>query len=169
MYDHARHHRRSLRLPGYDYALTGAYYVTICTHERACLFGQLMDDVVHLSEYGDILADAWRGLPLHHAGVETGPAVIMPNHLHGIILIAQAVAPRDHRGPGPQSSSVGAIVGGLKAAVARRINIERGTPGGPVWQSNYYEHVVRDDDDWARICHYIEMNPATWAGDPENL
>jgi REP element-mobilizing transposase RayT len=70
--------------------------------------------------------------------------------------------------PAPVSGSVGAIVGGLKSSVARRINALRGTPGASVWQRNYYEHIVRDEKDWARICHYIEMNPAVWADDPEN-
>ena len=90
MHDPDRHHRHSLRLPGYDYALVGAYYVTICTHERARLLGEVVDGAMRLSPSGEAAAAAWLWLATHHPWVTLGPAVVMPNHLHGIVIIGAA-------------------------------------------------------------------------------
>src|SRR5512137_1336233 len=83
-----RHQRRSIRLPGYDYSQPGAYFLTLCTHERETLFGDVVDDVMRLNDYGEIVAAVWADLPNHYPHVELDAFVIMPNHVHGIIVIA---------------------------------------------------------------------------------
>ncbi len=182
-YDPDRRHRRSIRLPEFDYASDGAYFVTICTQKRACLFGEIVNGEMGLNEAGRVVQDCWLAIPTHFSHVSLGPFVVMPNHLHGIIVInkhlikqgvgAQHAAPllasaqsdsRPHVVPG----SLGAIVRSFKAAATRCINTLCGTPGEPVWQRNYYEHVVRDDADLDRIWRYIEANPARWDEDREN-
>ncbi|HOG45735.1 MAG TPA: hypothetical protein PLJ35_08885 [Anaerolineae bacterium] len=80
-------HRRSIRLSGYDYAQAGAYFITICTYQRECFLGQVHDGSLRLSPCGELVDECWRGLPLHFAHVELDAHVIMPNHIHGIILI----------------------------------------------------------------------------------
>ena len=88
-----RTNRRSLRLQGYDYAQTGAYFVTICTQDRNCLFGEIIDGEVRLNEAGRMIQAAWNDLPVHYPGVDIDASVIMPNHLHGIVVLVGA-APR---------------------------------------------------------------------------
>ena len=188
------HHRRSIRLRGYGYARAGAYFVTICTHERTMLF-------VDLSMRG-IAEEAWR-LIMDSDDRPIDEFVVMPNHVHGIIWIASpnrvGAQQRRHRFPafpmtgdaravsgqradfvaaplrtpdaGTQQvipGSLGALLRAFKAATAKRINNLRKTPGAPVWQRNYYEHVVRGEADLARIREYIRDNPLKWADDPDN-
>lgn len=165
-YDPARHHRRSIRLRGYDYTVQGAYYVTICIHGRQCLLGDVVGGAVRLSDYGRIVTACWDAIPDHFSGVELDAFVVMPDHVHGIVVIAtDPPAPATGGQPtGPPKRSLGAIVGSFKAAAARQINQLRGTAGAPFWQRNYYEHIVRDSADLDRIRAYIECNPARWLG-----
>ena len=99
-FDTRKHHRRSIRLKGYDYASEGAYYVTIVTYERECLFGEIIDNEMCLSPYGEIAQKWWDDIPIHFPNVETGAFVIMPNHTHGNIFIfeerrGEVVSPRN--------------------------------------------------------------------------
>ncbi|MCP9469504.1 MAG: hypothetical protein NNA31_05825 [Nitrospira sp.] len=89
-YDPEKHHRRSIRLKGYDYSQDGAYFVTICTHNRVCLFGEVVDGELRLNELGEIVAWTWRDLPNHVPNVELDAFVVMPNHVHGIVVIPAA-------------------------------------------------------------------------------
>ena len=157
-YDPDRHHRRSIRLPGHDYAGGGSYFVTICTQGRECLFGDAIDGNVVLLPFGQIVAQEWRTSAAVRPTLRLDAFVVMPNHVHGIVTIvdenvgAHSDAPR--RGAllrAPTSGAVtrpprtiGAFVGAFKGAVTRRINALRDTAGSPVWQRNYYEHVIRD-------------------------
>jgi len=175
-HDPEKHHRRSVRLRGYDYAQPGAYFVTICTHERECLLGEIVDGEMVLNEYGHIVRACWEVIADHFPHVTLDTFVIMPNHVHGIIMIDSPVGAR-HASPlpsdvtpprGPKGGSVGAIVGSFKSAVTRRINEMRGTPGMTIWQRNYYEHIIRDEDDLHDIRRYILENPLKWALDREN-
>jgi putative transposase len=86
-YDPSRHHRRSIRLKGYDYSRPGAYFITIVAQDRACLFGKVVDGVMHLSEVGQIVAESWQWLAAQYDYVTLDAWVVMPNHLHGIIVI----------------------------------------------------------------------------------
>lgn len=183
------HERRTIRLSGYDYGQPGAYFVTVCTYQRVCVFGEVAGDVMHRNALGEIVYEEWLRTAVVRSNVTVGPGdiVVMPNHVHGIITIAGRGRPHDDdpwRGPdlrrdagvphqtgprGPAPGSIGAIVGQLKSVTTRRVNAFRGTPGGRLWQRNYYEHVVRDRAALARIRLYIADNPVRWADDPDNL
>jgi putative transposase len=154
-----KHRRRSVRLKGHDYAEPGAYFVTVCTRHRACLLGHVMNGEMHLNEAGQIAQRCWEEIPHHFPLVELDAFVVMPNHAHGMIVIqgrgeasnvplhvpkttwTSDASPLRQCPNGTQSGSLSAIVQNLKSVSTRRMNAARGTPGTPVWQRNYYEHV----------------------------
>lgn len=140
--------RRSIRLKCYDHAQLGAYFVTICTWNRAILFGHAMNGEMHLNEAGEVVREQWLRTAKVRPNVELDTFVIMPNHLHGTIVIHEQCRGTLQRAPTqterfaqPTSNSIPAIVRLFKSAATVRINIQRGTPGTPVWQRGYYEHV----------------------------
>jgi putative transposase len=166
---------RSIRLKGYDYAQAGAYFVTICTHKRDCLLGEVVDEEIMVSPYGEIAIACFREIPLHFAHAVVDAFVVMPNHLHGIIVIthgahveAQHAAPLHGSVNAPRVGALSTIVRSFKSASAKCINELRGMPGTSFWQRNYYEHVIRNERDLERIREYIAMNPLKWALDREN-
>lgn len=166
-YNPEKHHRRSIRLKGYDYSQVGAYFVTICAQNRVCLFGDIVDGEMHLNYIGNIVADSWQWLALQYDYVELDEWMIMPNHIHGIIVVNDCrgdsrIAPTGKRKP------IGRLIGAFKTVSTKHINIIRGTPGIPVWQRNYYEHIVRNDESLNRIREYIKNNPLQWKLDREN-
>ena len=175
------HHRRSIRLKGYDYSQAGAYFVTICVHDRECLFGEIVDGEMRLNDFGRIVSAEWIRSGELRSEIEIGEYVVMPNHFHGIVIITDIVGNGDVcRGdrpvaptrPGPQPKSIGAMMAGFKSIVTKRINILRDTPGLPVWQRNYHEHVIRNDADYNRIAEYVAYNPQRWIEDklhPDNF
>jgi REP element-mobilizing transposase RayT len=164
------HHRRSLRLNGYDYSAAGAYFVTICAHGRECLFGEIVDGEMRGNDFGLIVEAEWKRSAEIRSEIELGEFVVMPNHFHGIARIADFVGAYGHtplhatpfRSP---SKTIGAMIRGFKAAVTTQINQLRGTPHVPVWQRNYHEHIIRNDSDYRRIAEYIATNPHYWVGD----
>ena len=176
-------HRRSIRLQWRDYGQPGAYFVTICTRDRECLFGEIADGRMWLNDMGHAVEAEWLNTAHIRPQVELGAYVVMPNHFHAIVVIVDngrdvlagrgilddrgvsEYAPTEFRSP---SQTIGAIVRGFKSAVTKRINAIRGTPGLPVWQRNYYEHVIRNDDELDRIRQYIVDNSVQWAMDREN-
>jgi len=140
------HHRRSIRLREYDYSWAGWYYVTVCAHKIECVFGEVVEDQMQLSRVGKIIEAEWLRTPGIRPGVELDDYVIMPNHLHGIVIIGDTrrgvsqYAPTENttsskalRSP---SQNLGAIIRGFKSATTKRINLSHGTPGNPVWQRN---------------------------------
>ena len=189
-YDPKRHHRRSIRLKGYDYTRRGAYFITIGTRDRVPLFGRIETGIMHLSEFGEWAEFHWHDLLNHHPNVDLDEYIVMPDHMHGIIVLdgsVRATPASPHTDPtwatpasphtdptwatqtsplrrptGPPSGSLGAIVGSYKSAVARRINAARETPGTTVWHRDYYEHIIRDDAELERIRDYIRDNPVKW-------
>lgn len=178
-YNPAVHHRRSIRMKGYDYTQPGAYFITICTHRREWLFGHVRHGEMQLSPLGCVVAARWQALPRTFR-VRLDEWVVMPNHVHGIIWIVQgetassagagAAAPQtrvgnDGRPRGPARGSVGAIVGNLKSVSTRRSNRIRRTPGARLWQRGYWEHIVRDKWALRRIRAYIRNNPRRWERD----
>jgi len=182
------HHRRSIRLQGYDYSQNGAYYVTLCTQNRECLFGEIVKGQMILNEYGKIVEQCWNDLPDHYNNIELDAYVIMPNHFHGIILITDNVDNVDnvraihelpiHELPRQQQKQrqqqrrkmlLPKIVGRFKMNSAKQINQMRNTPGISVWQRNYYEHIIRDEKSLENIRNYIINNPAKWQDDDYNL
>ena len=169
--------RRSLRLPGYDYRTPGAYFITIVTHERRSLFGRVANDSVEPTAMGAIAQELWLEIPQHFPHVQLDAFIVMPNHIHGLILLAwspevgarHAVPlPRAEAFGQPRPGSLPTIVRSYKSAVTRRINLQRQTPGHPVWQRNYWEYVVRSEAALARIRDYIAANPYRWRQDPLN-
>jgi REP element-mobilizing transposase RayT len=169
------HHRRSIRLADYDYSAEGGYFITIVTQGRACLFGEVIDGVMQLNDYGKIVWDEWfRSTDIRHEiELNMDEFVVMPNHIHGIVIINddqgrgdRPVAPTKPIGPPPKS--IGAFVAGYKSAVTKRINILRNTPGVAVWQRNYYDHIITSERDYYNIANYISSNPMNWESDTEN-
>ena len=172
MYDPNRHHRRSVRLPDMTYAEPGGYFVTLCVEGKVCLFGDVVDAEMHPNAFGKIVQEEWDRTATVRPYVELDAFVVMPNHIHGIIIIradgidtsevgaTRRIAPTNARGPEP--GSIGAMIGQFKSAATKRINHQRGTPGVPVWQRNYHEHIIRSGRDIDRIRQYIAENPARW-------
>ena len=167
-HDPNKHHRRSIRLKGFDYAQENAYFVTICTQNGTCLFGEIMNEQMRLNDAGRVAQMVWKTIPNHFPQVEIDASVVMLNHVHGIIIIVGATHASPPRQSGPPKGSLGAIVGSYKSAVSRRINQLHRTPGATVWQRNYYEHIIRNDTALNRLRQYIIDNPARWADDQEN-
>lgn len=162
-------HRRSIRLRGYDYRQMGAYYVTLCTYQKYCWFGEIVDGVMSPNTMGSIVEAIWNNLPSHFPFLELDAFVLMPNHLHGILVIAddRPLSPSSNSLNGTVSGSLGAIVQNLKSVSTRRTNRVTGNRG-TIWQRNYYEHIIRTDRAYENIRRYIIENPQRWHEDPEN-
>lgn len=168
------HHRHSIRLRGYDYSQAGAYFMTLCQITRECIFGNIDNGVMWLNEYGEIVVDCWEEIPQHFPGVELDVFVVMPNHAHGVLVLPgadTAGSTRATHAPPLQGDTppvLGTVIGAFKSAATRRINLLRGMPGEPVWLRNYFERVIRDEDELNKIREYITYNPANWAQDKIN-
>jgi len=175
-YDPERHHRRSIRLGGYDYSQPGAYFVTICTRERELLFGEASEGRMFLNAHGQLVAECWSWLSRRYPYVNLDARVVMPNHLHGILVItdsnavygrgASRSAPTQHAPV--RRKTLGRLIGAFKTISTKRINAARGTAGARVWQRNYYEHIIRNQRELDALRGYIRANPCRWADDPDN-
>jgi putative transposase len=159
-----RPQRKNIRLPGYDYSLPGAYFVTICTKGRIKLFGEIAEKKMIRNNYGDIVQSCWDDIPCHYPHVKLDEFVIMPDHIHGIIVINDNPVGSRHastllRG---RSNVLGDIIGSFKSAATKRVNEIRHTSGSSVWQRGYYEHIIRDANSLNRIRKYIKYNPFEW-------
>ena len=171
-YDPIIHHRRSIRLAGYDYTRAGAYYITIVTWQREEIFGEVVNGEMQLSSMGRIAEEYWRLIPKHFSHAELEAFVVMPNHIHGIIILDDdARTGTIYRAPTPAptpteqfqkpvAGSIPTIMRTYKASVSRRIQKEHHETN--IWQRNYYEHIVRDQADYERIAGYILSNPVNW-------
>jgi REP element-mobilizing transposase RayT len=170
--------RRSIRLKDYDYRSGGFYFITICTEKRKLLFGKIVDGEMQLNMAGKIAQKCWTEIPAHYPSVKLDMFVIMPNHIHGILIIeeniedikvknmarAQDIAPlRGMRSRKVMSGSVGAIVRGYKIGVSKWFL--NNTFIKDVWQRNYYEHIIRKEESLLKIQEYILNNPASWEKD----
>jgi putative transposase len=224
-YDLSKHHRQSIRLKCYDYSADGMYFITICAYQRNCLFGAIANGVMHHNEYGQIVAEEWLKSAEIRQEIELGEWVVMPNHIHGIVIIdrskpvnfvgAQGLAPLQDLPPRPISpqnlslqptspqdvppqpispqnlspqpislkdvlphptssyqgvasrkpKSLSTFIAGFKMAATKKINLARNAPGTPVWQRNYYEHIIRSEVAFQTILKYIRENSKTWDSD----
>jgi len=165
MYDPRIHHRQSTRLRGYDYAKAGLYFITICCHNRLCLFGDVVGGMMILNDAGKNADDCWMEIPAHFPNVTLHEYVIMPNHVHGIIeLIGGGVGVKNisplHRHPRSPSKTIGSIVRGYKIGVTKWFR--NNTDVQNVWQRNYYDHIIRDENSFEKISAYIRNNPSKW-------
>ena len=177
--------RRSIRLKGYAYSQAGAYFVSIVTQGRECCFGDVIGKDMRLNDAGRMAHRVWESLPLRFPGVETDYFVVMPNHLHGIVIMNNlprnpggGAAVKDRAAAGDRATTrvaptLGRVVGAYKSLTT--LEYTRGvktcnwpTFEGRLWQRNYYEHIVRDDESLSRIRQYISDNPAQWMFDKEN-
>jgi REP element-mobilizing transposase RayT len=157
--------RKSVRLRGFDYSQPGHYFVTICTADRRPTLGQITNGAVQLSAAGVIVDDVWSALPNYYVNVALDEFVIMPNHLHAILLLKDVVPSAEL--PNPRKRGLSEILRGFKSMSARAVNMA-GFGKAPFWQRGYYEHVVRNESELRRIRQYIEENPLAWSNDPEN-
>lgn len=171
MKSHKNNYRKSIRLSGYDYSQQGAYYITIVTNKRKCVFGEIIRGEIQLSKIGSIVDNVWLSIPEHFPHVTAEVYQIMPNHIHGIIVIVgarHAVPLQGIENFGkPVRGSIPTIVRSFKSEVTRRVNVLRNTPGEILWQRNYYEHVIRDEKEYQAMFDYIIMNPQNWEDDAE--
>lgn len=186
--DFPKHNRQSIRLQGYDYAQPGAYFITVVTQDRACLFGEIVNGEMRINEWGEMAQQCCLEIPDHFPQTQLDEYIIMPDHIHGIIIIndspivgAKKFSPNnmetnDFSPQTPQQSNIalfrspsqtiGSVVRGFKIGVTKWIHqIERAKNISPlpnVWQRNYYEHIIRNDDELHRIRDYIRNNPRNW-------
>ncbi len=181
------YHRRSIRLNGYDYTQNGNYFLTICTRNRECLFGDVRDGKMYLSNYGGLVNECWQEIPAHFPQIVLHEYVIMPNHVHGIIEINNPQSTGANMGvctnavgvganvvgvgannysplrtpqsrPCGTSRTVGSVVRGFKIGVTKQM-------GFSPWQRNYYEHIIRNDESYQNIVQYMAQNPLKWEED----
>jgi REP element-mobilizing transposase RayT len=167
------HYRKTIRLKEYDYSSPGEYFVTLCTHQRDDIFGTIVNESVCLSPAGNIIKQYWEEIPKHFENVELDEFIIMPNHIHGIIVLTEPIGVI-HESPLPMTQrqrrtmTLSKIIGRFKMLTAKEINLMHNAPGHPVWQRNYYEHIIRNDKDLNNIREYIVNNPMQWHVDEEN-
>jgi len=167
-YDILKHHRRSIRLKGYDYTQPGAYFVTVVTRERECSFGEIVNNEMVVNPVGKIVLDTWGWLAAQYAYVTLDEFCVMPNHFHGVIMINDTGVCRGGSRTAPtKTKPLGRLIGAFKTVSTKRINEMRGTPGVTLWQRNYYEHIIRNEHELGRIRTYIAANPARWQEDEE--
>ena len=160
--------RKSIRIPNYDYAQAGMYFVTICTHNRTPLFGAVVDGVMHLNAFGKIVELAWLDLPKHYPNMQSDGFVVMPNHVHGIITLLPIEKPQERAGLKPAPTRVHGLfemVRAFKTFSAKRVNQLRQTSGTSIWQRGYHEHIIRSDASYLNIAEYIQTNPQRWSDD----
>ena len=163
----------STRLKNQDYSSNGYYYITICTKNREWLLGNIVGGKMQLSVIGEIVLQGWNDSFVMRAELFCDQFVIMPNHIHGIVIIEKPVHHVETHGraslhPYRTPKSVSSFVAGFKSAVTKRVNEIRQTPGVPLWQSLFYDHIIRDEKSLQGIREYIVDNPMNWQTDEMN-
>ncbi len=168
------HHesRKTIRLQRISYAEHGAYFLTLVTHDRIPLFGEIENGEVKISQVGLVVRGEWVGSATMRPHLVLDEFVIMPNHLHAIVGLAKedpsarSAALRTSRDRAP--ASISSFIAGFKAATTRRIREHLRNPHFQVWQPRFHDHVIRDDRDFDEIREYIHNNPVQWEFDQEN-
>ncbi|MDI9571434.1 MAG: transposase [Pseudomonadota bacterium] len=211
-----KHHRCSIRLRGYDYSRPGAYFITICAQNRECLFGDIVNGEMRLNDAGVMVQSVWDEIPAHYPGIYIDVFIVMPNHIHGIVVVGAAPRGRPDvmvpcgrpgdvtgqnngqaqgpaattgggdgnctnngqaRGPAPTAGSVGLslpdVVNRFKSMTTKRYadgakQNRWPTFSGKLWQRNYYEHIIRNENELNRSRQYIMYNPVKWDTNREN-
>lgn len=152
-----RKRKNSLRLAGYDYSQSGMYFVTVLSYQRLQLFGHIKNSEMTLSKLGNIIVSCWQQIPKHFQSVELDAFVMMPNHIHGIIVLQDD----------SEKVTLGHVMNTFKGAVtrqARKSNLDIDLEH-PVWHRNFHDHIIRNEADLNRIRQYVQTNPARWEAD----
>ena len=169
--------RKSIRWSAYNYALGGIFFITICAYEKRLSFAKVTGEAIRLSGLGRLIRSEWLKTGEMRDEIELGEFVIMPNHFHALLKISLGDLRKDpafdherarnsnRKFTAPVRGSLGSVVSMFKASTTTKWNTECGTPGNPVWQRGYFDHVVRDEDDFDAIRHYIKTNPSRWIED----
>ncbi len=153
--------------------------MTICSRNREFLFGEIIGGQMRTNETGRMIHSVWYELPKHYPGIGVDVFVVMPNHVHGIVVVGAGPSPRRPRPGGGQPQGVAPtislpnVVHRFKSMTTAPYRRSLGTKGkdesgGILWQRNYYEHIVRNDGELNEIRVYIATNPQRWAEDREN-
>jgi REP element-mobilizing transposase RayT len=185
--DPEKYNRHSIRMKGYDYSLPGAYFVTLISFHTEYLFGEVKNGELLQSDIGGLIKDCWMGLPIFFEHIRLDEQVLMPNHLHGIIIIDTALgkgeafsdiepieveAESENASPlrprGTQPGLLGAIIQNFKSVSTRMANKRYFEPGNKIWQRDYYERIIRNERELNAIRQYIRDNPLNWDLDSEN-
>lgn len=175
---HNKYRVESIRLKNYDYTKDGSYFITICTDDRLPLFGNIRNGLMEMNEYGIIVTKCWNDLPNHYPNLILDEFVIMPNHIHGIMIIDNKRVGYVETGLRPVSTNMmittppkknihglPEFIRALKSFSTRRINKIRNTHGKTIWQRNYYDRIIRNEDELNRTRQYLINNPAKWKED----
>jgi putative transposase len=168
------HHRRSIRLKGYGYSQPGYYFVTICTRNRECILGNVVDGRMQLSKMGQLVQIVWKDLLKRFEDLELDKFTVMPNHILGIITIVGAGLALPNQGAASSAPTKDVsirlvdVVRAFKSISAIKVNRFLSRLGVPLWQRNYYEHIIRNEESLNRVREYIETNPLRWELDREN-
>jgi len=157
--------RKSPRLQGYDYGQAGAYFVTLCCYQRLSFFGNIVDEKMHLNDTGILAEQCWQAIPVHFPNVELDDWMIMPNHMHGILLLTDTVAVSDKPSNSPVCVRLSSIINSYKGAVTRAERQRCSMPELRIWQPRYHDHIIRNERDLNRIREYVQTNPAQWQTD----
>jgi putative transposase len=161
--------RKRLRLPTRDYSQAGSYFMTICTHEKKCVLGSVGSARVQLSRIGEIVRATWNALPERFPRVVLDELVIMPNHLHAILILVGGVNMSKMPATGRAAhASLADVIGAFKSISTIHVNRLLNSKGSPLWQRSYFEHVIRNGEDLKNIQRYILENPLRWSLDEEN-
>ncbi len=180
--------RKHVRLPGYNYAAAGYYFVTVCSHNRRHVFGEITEKGMCSTPTAVQAEQCWNDIPVHHAQTALDAFVVMPNHVHGIVVLAwqaagdAGVAPTTECSvaklrsqeihpavavPGSNAHSLSTVIGSFKSAVSRKLGW-KARHSLPLWQRGFYEHVIRSEDELAAVREYIKTNPLNWQLDELN-
>jgi REP element-mobilizing transposase RayT len=146
--------RKTIRLKDYDYSSAGYYYITICTKDRKCILGKAENDSITVSKLGEIITKNWNALVSMYKHIELNQYVVMPNHIHAIIVLNENC-----------TKTIGDIICGYKSKTAREYNKINKLNGEAIWQRGYYEHIIRNEKELYRIQKYILENPIKWKYD----
>jgi putative transposase len=166
--------RRSIRLKDSDYSQAGAYYITICTHKRECLFGQIDEGKMERNQFGEIAEEEWFFSSTIRREIILDEFIVMPNHIYGIVFFrdignkavgATGRSPLQKTSPGPSKCSLSSFFAGYKSVITIRIRKLLKDPHFQVWQRNYYEHIIRNEIDLEETREYIQTNPVKWLED----
>jgi putative transposase len=182
-FDPEKRSRHSIRLREYDYSQSGSYFVTVCTQGRECLLGEIVDGEFVQNGAGLIVQEVLERLPARYPRILVDSFVIMPSHVHSIIVMtctptvgALLAAPSGGRESSPLGKTgaasgaptLGDVIRAFKSLSAIRVNRLLERIGQPLWQRNYYEHVIRNERTLNAIREYIARNPSQWQEDPDN-